>query len=936
MTDRLPPLPEDDEALETLMSKHLDPVEPSHSTRERTLVALREASAGAAPAPTRGDTPLSLPPAATERAPRGRRAGERPGALVLGAVAAGLLGAAALSLNYAIHSDSGPTPIGPVGVPTPPRVQPVALPPSPAAGVFAGLDKASSFEERIAVCDRALNLDPTYAPALLARARLCFVRARDVVLVERARNSLLESARRDLRAAFAQDPDLIDGHALNYELCMFENDERAAIGALGRIEELDGEGALGSLARGLEEEMSRRYGDALTHFDRAIELDSKLGAAYLARARVHLRDRTFSKAIASAATAVELDPGSAEALVALGRARYFASGRSDRGILKLMDRALELAPASSAALALRAYARLERDSRGRVVSSPAECARAVEDAQWANEVRGEALAFLALSEVAVWHEGDRAKAEKHAEQAIGLDGRDHESFLLRARIRLLGNQLEEADRDLERVLTLTESRPETEQVAAEALTQRARIRVANRDYTAAKGLLQRALELDDRNAVAWFLLGKVLHHDPKRQAGDWRTAEQHYSKAISLDGSVASAWFHRGALRIDRSRGVQPVKEWEEALADLEKAEALQKADPLGVWFAPYYIDLLRGYAHHGLQEWDRAKRHLEAFVKEASPGEENYARAKTLLREIEAKLEADPGAWTFKPGQAPDFEADMDYGQLRLLLKANTIAIGKVARVDAQGAGVLEGVEVIRGEAPQKAPTVGEFNGCEGVPDFRGLVGQRVCVFLVRKNNELQLLHGSEGIQRLPYRGKLDAAALTALVKTGELEAKQLEALVTAHGVSVLDWLEGQLPGSAEGALDSAGVQDALRGLLSGLTASTGRGDVMAVARYLRAKTLDPQERSALWAYHETFTSNPLGAYVQGKPGYSNRVEDHIAFLRFMSRYDTRQALIEAERGLDRTRRLAADRRCPPAWIDLYSGLVEELQRKWAEQERR
>jgi len=291
---------------------------------------------------------------------------------------------------------------------------------------------------------------------------------------------------------------------------------------------------------------------------------------------------------------------------------------------------------------------------------------------------------------------------------------------------------------------------------------------------------------------------------------------------------------------------------------------------------------------------------------------------------------------WTFKPGEAPAFEADMDYGQLRLLLKADTIAIGKVARVDAQGAGVLEGVEVIRGEAPKKAPTVGEFNGCEGVPDFSRLVGQRVCVFLVRANNELQLLHGSSGIQRLPFRGKLGAAALKALVQSGKLEAKQLEALVAAEGPSVLTWLEGQLPGSAAGALESPQVQGALRDRLAGLAVETPRGDVMAIARFLRATTLSAEELSALWSYNETFTSNRLGAYVRGKPGYSNRVEDHVAFLRFMGRYDTALALVQSEIGLDRVRRQAEQRKAPPAWGKLYADLKDELNARLDEQKQR
>ena len=58
-----------------------------------------------------------------------------------------------------------------------------------------------------------------------------------------------------------------------------------------------------------------------------------------------------------------------------------------------------------------------------------------------------------------------------------------------------------------------------------------------------------------------------------------------------------------------------------------------------GSYFAPYYLDLMRGCAYYGLKEWERAKLHLTRFVEEASPGEENYAKAKKMLREIESEL---------------------------------------------------------------------------------------------------------------------------------------------------------------------------------------------------------------------------------------------------------------------------------------------------------
>ncbi|MCA8922808.1 MAG: tetratricopeptide repeat protein [Planctomycetes bacterium] len=512
--------------------------------------------------------------------------------------------------------------------------------------VLDELEKALTLDERKKICDRALELDPTLAKAWVERARIRFALDRRAAAEKPGSEptDITKGARADLNQAIGFDETSAEAYLFHSELYLFENDGRAALGSLRRVEELDPDGALGRLARGLKEEMSRRYGDALTHYDRAIELNSKLVAAYLARARVYVTQGSHSKAIASADQAKSLDPSSSEAHTLLAEARYYASGRSDKGVVRILDQALELDPSNSRALALRSYVRLERTPIGQVISSPAECKRAVEDAERANGIRPELLAWLTLAEVAIWEEDDKTKAQKYAKNAIGLDGRNPDAFLLRARIRILANTYEEADRDLERVLTLAESRPGTEEITARALTMRAAIRVGNKDYTAAKDLLKRAIKLQDDLAEAHFYYAKVLHHDPKRQSGDWRTAEQEYSKAISKDGTLADAWFHRGALHIDRSRGEGgTAKEWEEGLDDLNKAEELMNAK-YRAFFKPYYLDLMRGVAYYGLNEWDRAAKHLKRFVEDASPGEENYAKAKKMLRDIESSKAPDPG----------------------------------------------------------------------------------------------------------------------------------------------------------------------------------------------------------------------------------------------------------------------------------------------------
>ncbi|MEZ6184282.1 MAG: hypothetical protein R3F62_04625 [Planctomycetota bacterium] len=513
---------------------------------------------------------------------------------------------------------------------------------SQALAVLARLGDASTLEERLQIHEEALAIDRTLTEAWVESARLRFALDRRAALGDPGAEAteITRGARTLLQQALASGTSAA-AYVFESELCRFERDGRAALKCLHRAQEVDPEGALGALARGLEQELDSRFGDATTELERAIELDRKLVPAYLALARVRLAEGVPSLAIASADQARALDPGSSEARVLLAEARYYASGCRDRGVLGLLVEAHELDPSDSRALALRAYARLERTSSGVVTSGPAVCARAKEDAERANAIRPEAFAWLTLAELALWREGQPQRARSYATEALNLDARRIDSWMLRARIELVLDAKDLADRDLERVLALAESRPGTEELTARALTMRGGIGVSRRDYAAAKDLLRRAIRLDDDVAEAHLYLGKALHLDPQRQAGDWRKAEEAYSTALSKDGSLADAWFHRGCLHIDRSRSESVVaKEWEAGLRDLEIAEALLRSDAADrATFGAHYLDFMRGVAYFGLEEWARAKTHLERYLAASSPGEDLFAKAQDMLRQIEVEL---------------------------------------------------------------------------------------------------------------------------------------------------------------------------------------------------------------------------------------------------------------------------------------------------------
>jgi len=101
----------------------------------------------------------------------------------------------------------------------------------------------------------------------------------------------------------------------------------------------------------------------------------------------------------------------------------------------------------------------------------------------------------------------------------------------------------------------------------------------------AKKELQQELEISPTNAGAEYILGELA-----RQAGDFDSAIQHFSKATKLDVTFADAYLGLGSSLLTE-------KNYAEAIPPLEKAVKLQPENPAG------HYSLATAYARTGRKE---------------------------------------------------------------------------------------------------------------------------------------------------------------------------------------------------------------------------------------------------------------------------------------------------------------------------------------------
>ncbi len=496
--------------------------------------------------------------------------------------------------------------------------------------LLATLPRARDADERLAVCARAVEADPTSADALVARARAKYAvaRTRAAESVPGAlRASLTAAALLDLAEAIQQEPDAPLAYVVKGQLLLGRrSDAEARLQAESALRAAAGKdegGPLGALAQGLLATVADQLDPAVAAYSRALALDPALVDAHLARAQVRLRRREFGKALEDASGALRLEPTSADARTLLAEARYFSTRASDRGgALRDLDAALERDPGSSHALAVRAYVRLDRDRTGDLVSTPEDRLASRRDAERSIAISGdEPLAHLALAEVTA--DTNPVEAKQHASRAIECGRHLLQTWQCRGRLRAREAD-EYAIQDFDEVLQLDPAN-------ALALTNKAAVLfAARRDAEQASVLLDRAIEADPELPWAFYWRGMIALAPP-RNAQKYAQAVVDFSEAIARQPQFPDAYFRRACAYHDSGR-------YEDCLKDLAQAEAQRSQSGSSAsqgMFQPHWVELMRGHCLFFTRQYVQAEAAYERYRAGAPPGDKALPGVLRRLEEL-------------------------------------------------------------------------------------------------------------------------------------------------------------------------------------------------------------------------------------------------------------------------------------------------------------
>ena len=466
-----------------------------------------------------------------------------------------------------------------------------------------------------------------------------------------------EEAHRTLQTAVERDPNEPLPTILLGELAVQQGRLDEAELCFTRALQLDPTRADAYSARAQVRVATGQLEAATSDLDRAVELDPQRGDTWVQLAALHRVVGREADALEAARRAVELGPNTALGCLQLAKV---GEDLEQPELAMAARRALQTLPAPGAVPA-SALARLLAEARPQPVTCGTCGLQVVPDAHQLTVAGDRTVDFCSRDHMQRYLDGERfdpqqpnARAEalvtsvKEAlalgdvvtpellvmlDQVLALDPENASALILRAQLLRRRGNLEEATADLERALAISGHGP----LRAGALTELAGIHLQAKRYPEAKVKLVQAIELHPQSAQAHLDYARALHHDPKRVSGDWAKAEAAYGRAIALDPTLGDAFFQRGALHIDRSRGEAAPPEWQAGLDDLRRAEELREAGQ-PCEFAPSYLDLLRGVAYFGMENWEPARVHLIRFLEEASPGEANYAKAKAMLRALDER----------------------------------------------------------------------------------------------------------------------------------------------------------------------------------------------------------------------------------------------------------------------------------------------------------
>ncbi|MCO5164954.1 MAG: tetratricopeptide repeat protein [Planctomycetes bacterium] len=487
--------------------------------------------------------------------------------------------------------------------------------------VLAGLAAAKTVQERIAVCDRAIVTDDTFAPAYVERARLR-LRAPTTEPDQARRAALL-----DLNLAVEREPE--SALARYARACMHLGGSAAeredARRELEQVAGLDPLGGLGSLARGRLELLAGNREAARRSLDAAVERLPDDPEPLLLRADVWLALGDAAAALRDASAAARLDPGSGLALTLRAEARW--AGQGDlTGARRDLEEALGLDPQLPRALTLRAELRLGRGATGELEALPAELDLALRDVEAALRL-DPALgrAHLVRAEVAAAR-GQLEAAIGHATRALEASPGQARAHVLRGKLRSRRGEQAAALEDFSAALRLDPS-------DLEALTRRAGALLRERRYDHARADLDRVLARREVPEAYLYRGVATLRANPGlvRYA---QAAIEDLSRALTLAPRLGDASFHRAEAHFT-------LEALAPCLEDLARAEQLPATT-----YGRHELYYLRAQCQFQRRAWQEASTAYQRFLELAPAGDPGIALARRRLQQCQEALHGRPGEW--------------------------------------------------------------------------------------------------------------------------------------------------------------------------------------------------------------------------------------------------------------------------------------------------
>ena len=281
-----------------------------------------------------------------------------------------------------------------------------------------------------------------------------------------------------------------------------------AISNFDKAIELDPDNSVIYVKRGDAYDEKKQPEQALADFNRAIDLDPKNSMAYRGRGLVHHTKKRLDEALADYNKAIELDPNNAKAYNSRGS--YYRDKKRYDEALTNYSRAIELDPNYSSAYNNRANVFREREQLDK---SLADCEKAIElepNSSSAYNCRGNVHRKKNLP--------DKALADFN--KAIELDPNDPWFYVNRGLILFYNkSQHDKALADFEKAIELDPNH-------AVAYHARAQIYNVKKEYEKALADLNKAIELDPDDSGAYNTRGVIYNKMRQRQLAkaDWRQA----------------------------------------------------------------------------------------------------------------------------------------------------------------------------------------------------------------------------------------------------------------------------------------------------------------------------------------------------------------------------------------------------------------------------